>query len=172
MFWYLNYFLIKDARFSGFNLFPKGHERLHNVAGRPVISNCGYHTENIFSFLDLHLKPIANKVKSYIKDTNDFLKKLGSLINVPDNSLLGTMDVAGLYPNILHDKGLSALRKGLSKTDKNGVSTDTLVELAGLVLKNNIFYFNEEGRLLGQSLICHIVFYLWQGGKNSLKTLQ
>ena len=81
------------------------------------------------------------------------------------------MDVTGLYPNILHDEGLSGLRKGLPKTDKKGLSTDTLVELAGLVLKNNIFYFNEEARLLGQSLICPIAFYLWQGGKNSLKTL-
>ena len=82
------------------------------------------------------------------------------------------MDVAGLYPNILHDEGLSALRKGLAETDKKGVPTDTLVELAGLVLKNNIFDFNEKARLLGQSLICSIVFYLWQGGKNSLKTWQ
>ena len=76
---------------------------------RPVISNCGYYTENISSFLDFHLQPIAKKVKSYIKDTNDFLKKLRSLTNLPDNCLLCTMDVVGLYPNIPHDEGLSAL---------------------------------------------------------------
>ena len=66
----LNYFLIKDAKFGRFYL-PKIHKRLHNVPGRPVISNCRYYTENIFSFLDFHLRPIAKKVKSYIKDTND-----------------------------------------------------------------------------------------------------
>ena len=53
------------------------------------------------------------------------------------------MDVVGLYPNILHDEGLSALRKRLNERDKKDVSTDTLVELAELVLKNNIFNFNE-----------------------------
>ena len=54
------------------------------------------------------------------------------------------MDVVGFYPNIPHDKGLSALRKRLNERDKKDVSTDTLVELAELVLKNNIFNFNEK----------------------------
>ena len=70
----LNYYLIKDANFAGFYL-PKIHKGLYNVPRRPVISNCGYHTENICAFLDFHLQPIAKNVKSYIKDTNDFLKK-------------------------------------------------------------------------------------------------
>ena len=39
------------------------------------------------------------------------------------------MDVVGLYPNILHDKGLSAARKRLEERDEKNVSTDTLVEL-------------------------------------------
>ena len=140
----LNYFLIKDAKFARFYLLPKIHKRLYNVPGRPVISNCEYYTENISLFLDFHLQPIAKKVKSYIKDTNDFLKKLRSLTNLPGNSLLCTMDVVGLYPNIPHDEGLSALRKRLNERDKKDVSTDTLVELAELVLKNNIFNFNER----------------------------
>ena len=53
------------------------------------------------------------------------------------------MDVVGLYPNIPHD-GLSALRKRLNERDKKDVSTDTLIELAELVLKNNIFNFIER----------------------------
>ena len=100
----LNYFLIKDAKFARFYLLPKIHKRLYNVPGRPVILSCGFYTENISSFFDFHLQPIAKKVKSYIKDTNDFLKKLRSLTNLPDHCLLCTMDVLGLYPNIPHDK--------------------------------------------------------------------
>ena len=140
----LNYFLIKDAKFARFYLLPKIHKRLYNVPGRPVISNCGYYTENISSFLDFHLQPIAKKVKSYIKDTNDFLKKLRSLTNLPSNGLLCTMHVVGLYPNIPHDEGLSALRKRLNERNKKDVSTDNLGELAELILKNNIFNFNEK----------------------------
>ena len=69
----------------------------------------------------------AKKVKSYIKDTNDFLKTLRSLTNLPDNRLLCTMDVVVLYPNISHGEGLSALRKRLDERDEKDVSTDTLV---------------------------------------------
>ena len=101
-------------------------------------------TENIPSFLDFHLQPITEKVKSYVKDTNDFLKKLHSLTNLPGNSLFCTMDVVGLHRNILHDEGLSALRKRLNERDKKDVSTYTLVELAELILKNSIFNFNKK----------------------------
>ena len=49
------YFFNKDPKFARFYLLPKIHKWLHNVPGRPVISNCGYYTENISSFLDYHL---------------------------------------------------------------------------------------------------------------------
>ena len=75
----LDYFIMKDPKFAWFYLLPKIHKRLHNVPGRPVISNSGYYTENISSFLDHHLQPLAQPVKSYIKDTNEFLKQLRSL---------------------------------------------------------------------------------------------
>ena len=87
---------------------------------------------------------MAKKIKSYIKDTNDFLKRLHSLTHLPGNSLLFTMDVVGLHPNIPHDEGLSALRKRFDEGDEKDVSTDTLVELVELVLKTNIFNFNQK----------------------------
>ena len=65
------------------------------------------------SFLDFHLQPLATEVKSYIKNTNDFLRKPRSLPNLPDDIILCTVDVVGLYPNIPHDEGLPALRKRL-----------------------------------------------------------
>ena len=114
----LNFFLITDAKFPRFYLLSKIHKRLYNVPGRPVILSYGYYTENISLFLDFHLLPIAKKVKSYIKYTNDFLKKLFSLTNLPDNSLLCTMDLVVLYPNIPHNEGLSALKERLNERDK------------------------------------------------------
>ena len=80
--------MVKDPKFVRFYLLPKIHKRLHDVSGRPVISNCSYYTENISSFLDFHLQPFAREVKSYIKDTNDFLKKLRSLPNLLDDITL------------------------------------------------------------------------------------
>ena len=67
---------MSKPKLGRFYLLPKIHKRLHNVPGRPVISNSGFLTENISAFLEYHLKPLLQNVKSFIKDTNDFLKKL------------------------------------------------------------------------------------------------
>ena len=74
--------------------------RMYDIPGRSVISNCGFCTENISAFLDHHLKLIAMQVKSYVKDTNDFLKKLRDLRDLPEESIICTTDVVGLYPSI------------------------------------------------------------------------
>ena len=140
----LNYFLVKDPKFARFYLLPKIHKRLHDVPGRPVISNCGYYTENISSFLDYHLQPLAQGVKSFIKDTKHFLQKLRNLGKQKHGAILCTIDVVGLYPNIPHEEGLASLRKFLDSRIDKKVTTETLVELAELVLKNNIFQFDEK----------------------------
>ena len=48
----------------------------------------------------------------------------------------------GLYPNIPHDEGLIALRKSLESREDKTISTDSLMDLAECVLKNNIFEHN------------------------------
>ena len=78
---------------------------MYDIPGRPVISNCGFYTENISAFLDHQLKPIAMQVKSCIKHTNDFLKKLRDLPDLPQDSIICTIDVVGLYPASLMKKG-------------------------------------------------------------------
>ena len=87
---------MKDPKFARFYLPPKIHKRLHSAPGRPVTSNSGYYTEYISSFLDHHLQPLVQALKSYIKDTSKFLKKLHSRPKLPNNIMLCTMNVAGL----------------------------------------------------------------------------
>ena len=144
----LEFFFNENPRFGRFYLLPKIHKRLKAVPGRPVISNCGYYTENISAFLDFHLQPLAKCVKSYIKDTNDFLKKLRGLKDLPNDFILCTVDVVGLYPNIPHDDGLASLGRVLEKRQDPKISTESLLELAECVLKNNIFEHN--GRFFKQ----------------------
>ena len=109
----LDCFLVNNPKLGRFYLLPKIHKRLQNVPGRPVISNSGCYTENISAFLEFHPKPLAEKVKSYIKDTNDFLRRVASFHPLPDDIILCTIYIAGLYPNIPHDEGFIALRKSL-----------------------------------------------------------
>ena len=140
----LNYFAVEDPKFARFYLLPKIHKRLHNVPGRPVISNCGFYIENISSLLDYHLQPLAQKVKFYIKDTNHFLNKTKKLGSLPDGAILCTVDVVGLNPHIPNGEGLASLLRFLETKDNKQISSDTLAELAGVVLKNKIFEFDEK----------------------------
>ena len=52
----LEYIFINKPKQGRFYLLPKIHKRLHNCAGRPVISNSGFFTEKISAFLEYHLK--------------------------------------------------------------------------------------------------------------------
>ena len=60
-------------------LLPKINNRLGNVPGHPVISNCGTPTEKVWEYLDRHLQPVMKERKYYITDTADFLDKLKDL---------------------------------------------------------------------------------------------
>ena len=80
------------------------------------------------AFLEYHYKSITQKVKSDIKDTNELLCKLDSLPFLPEDIISFTIDVVGLYSNILYEDGLVAMRKALNAPEDKTVSTDTLIE--------------------------------------------
>ena len=75
---YFTYEYKKVSNLGKLYILAKIHKRLHNVPGRPVISNCGTPTEKASEFLDYHLKPIMQRGKSYIKDSGDFINKIKS----------------------------------------------------------------------------------------------
>ena len=109
----LGYPSVNNSKLGRFYLLHNIHKQLHDVLGRPVISNSGVYTTNICSFIEYHLKPLAQNVKSYIKDTNDFLCKLFSLRPLPEDVIQFSIDNVGLYPTIPHDEGLITIRKAL-----------------------------------------------------------
>ena len=127
-------------------LLPKIHKRLHNVPGRPVISNCGRPTEKASEFLDYHLKPIIQRGKSYIKDSGDFINKIKSVQNIPEGAILVTADVVGLYPSIPHEAGLKALKEALDNRENKQIPTENLLKMAEFALKNNYFECNGKVR--------------------------
>ena len=57
---------------------------------------------------------------------------------------VNTIDVDGLDPNILHDEGLAFVKDFFEVRVDNPITTDTLIELAELVLKNTIFEFSDK----------------------------
>ena len=125
-------------------LFPKIHKGLHDVPGRPVISNCGTTTEKLLEFLNNQLKEVMQNGWSYIKDSNDSIKKIKHLKSTPDNALLVTADAVRLSPSIPPEAGLKALKEVLGRREEKKISTKVLVKIAEFVLKNNYFQFNGQ----------------------------
>ena len=120
---------VRGSKLGRFYLLFKIHKGLSDVFDRPVISTCGTATEHISEFLDFQLNHLASKSKSFVKDTNHFLSLLAKLGEIPDNILLCTEDVVGLYPNIPHGEGLEAMCKALDTRKNPSISPESLVSL-------------------------------------------
>ena len=90
---------------------------------------------------------------------------LGSL---PKNAILCTIDVVGLYLNIPYEEGLASIRKHSDNRENKQLTTDTLVELADIVLRNNYFQFldktfkQKQGTGIGTKFAPPILFCSWQ----------
>ena len=95
-------------------------------------------------FVDYHLQPLAKRVKSFVKDTNNFLRKLDGLKDLPGNALLCTVDVVGLYQNIPQNEGLLAVKEALKNQVDQTVSIESLMELVEIVLKYKIFEHDDK----------------------------
>ena len=63
--------------------------------------------------LDILLKPYTKHVKSYLRDTIDFLNALPT--TVKDETFLASFDVESLYSNIPHELGIEAINYWLNK---------------------------------------------------------
>ena len=126
-------------------LLPKIHKGVTPPPGRPVVSGNGGPTEKISKFVDHFLNPTVREIKSFVKDTTHFLTLVKELGDVPDSSLLVTLDVAALYPSIPLDIGLEATRKTFEKFRPGKSikpSNKTLMKFLEAVLKKNNFTFN------------------------------
>ena len=98
-------FLRQPIRSQRLYFLKKIHKTPHSI--RPIVSGCSGPTEKLSAYMDHHLKPLAMRTKSYIKDSKSLLSLLDNL-NLPINVLLVTIDVTALYLNIPHQEGIAA----------------------------------------------------------------
>ncbi|XP_041471891.1 uncharacterized protein LOC121421287 [Lytechinus variegatus] len=127
--------------------------------GRPIVSSIGSLTEPMSQFVDRKLQPYLPKIKSYIKDTTDFLKKIQSVQIAPGSTLV-TMDVQSLYTNIPHREGVQAIRKFLNRhaiVDET-LDVDALAHMVEFILTHNHFeydnnhYLQKQGTAMGTKM--------------------
>ena len=105
-----NYLADSNVRTARFYMLPK----IHNTLQNPLVSGNGYPTERVSQFIDNFLQPCVKNIRSYIKDTINFLFMLESIGNLPPNCLLITLDVASLYTNIPNQEGCTAALESLN----------------------------------------------------------
>ena len=60
------------------------------------------------------------------------------------NTILVTIEVSALYKNIPQDEGLECVREVLDERDVQNIPTGLLTRLLEIILKYNIFEFNQE----------------------------
>lgn len=88
----------RNSRTPIFCMLPKIHKP--NNLGRPVIPSIKSHTENLTAYVKEFLRPLAQALRSYIRDTTDFIIRQKNLGRVPENSILTTLDLSSLYLTI------------------------------------------------------------------------
>ena len=140
-----SYMLREHSVRPHFQTLPKVHKSLHQpVPGRPLVSTIGSLTEPISQYLDYHIRDSVLKLPSYLRDTADFLNKLGSIGDIIESDILCTADITALYTNVPQKEGLEALEYYMSRRVTQTPPVDLLIDLAKVVLNKNFFKFEKD----------------------------
>ena len=106
----LHHLLPSGTTTPEFYFLPKIHKA--NTTGHPIISGNNSLTEHISAFVDEHIKILAPLIKSYIRDTPDFIRNIEEFRQA-GHYFLVTMDVTSPYTNIPNHEGLVAVARSL-----------------------------------------------------------
>lgn len=107
-----DYFLVNEKlKFGRFYFLLKIYKL--GCLGRLVVLGCNIFMERIFEFVDYVLRLLILEMGLYIKDINDFLRKLGGLGRLLEGVILCIIDVVGLYLYILYNEGLEVVKEVL-----------------------------------------------------------
>ena len=136
----------KHTRTSRLYFLKKIHK--NPMAIRPIVSSCNSITEPISQFVDKWLQPHVKTLPSYLKDTTEFLKLIETT-KLPQNCILASIDVSSLCTNIPYEDGKQSVLHFLQHNPDNYSRPEQpipeiLTELIEIVLKNNVFEFNNH----------------------------
>ena len=120
------------------------------VPSRPIVAGPNSPTQRLSIFLDIILRPLTEKVTSYVRDDTDFLNYLPKKIDF--DSTFVSFDVTFLYTSISHELGTEAISYWIEQFPNflvdDRFTKDFITEALRLVLENN--YFKLDGELWHQ----------------------
>ena len=66
-----------------------------------------------------------------------FINKMSQTGDIPENGILVTIEVVGLYPSIPHKVRLKVLKNALDKRKQKHIPTEKLINMVERVFKNS-----------------------------------
>ena len=139
------------------------------LVGRPVISGCDGPTESLSAFVDRLLQPIAKEQESYLKDSTDFITFI-ERTKVPENAILVSMDVTGLYTNLPQEEGIDIVCNAYESyyLGESPIPTQYLKRALELILQENLIqftgkdYLQTQGTAMGTKMVVFFATSLWE----------
>lgn len=135
---------VTNPRKALFYYLPEIHKHPTKPPGRRVITGVDSLTSNLSQYIDHNLQKYVIKLDSYLKDTDSVINEVINIKWCPGYRW-ATLDVATLYSNFPHDKGLSAVHRYLASDDFMPERQKIFI-LEGLkfILQHNVFTFNGQ----------------------------
>ena len=111
---------------------------------RLLTTGCNTAIENLSNFLEAMSAPLANKMKSRIKDRGQLLEIIDNINSsgLPENTILVSFDVVNMFPNIDNERGINTLKTVFDQHTSRKPSTDCLIEALRICLYSNNSIFN------------------------------
>ena len=118
--------------------------------GNPLrlITSCsGTAIDNLSAFTEFYLKPMAQNLPVFVKDTTHFLQRIEELNKTgpfPKDSLLVSWDVVVMFLNFDNNLGFKAATEALEGRSVKFPSTDCIVEAVQICLRHNNSAFEND----------------------------
>ena len=106
---------------------------------RLLTSGNGSATENLSLYVEGVCGPLANNLRSNIKDTGHMLEIVDQLnaTGIPEGAILVSLDVENMFPSIDNERGLSTLRNKLNSRENLSPPTECVMEALEIILTSN-----------------------------------
>ena len=142
-----------------------GNVKTHKVVNplRLITSCCGTAIEKLSAFTEYYLKPLAESLLSFIKDTTHLINKIDEINQLgpfPTGTLLVSWDVVTMFPNIDNELGVTAVKNALDARSVKIPSTECVLEAVEICLKSNNCQFDnnnyvqQHGTAMGPKNAC------------------
>jgi hypothetical protein len=88
----------------------------------------------IGKFIDEHIKRYVPKVKTYVRDTQNFITKIRAAPPLPEGVYLVTMEIVSLYTDIPYHEALITIAEHLRNNKEMAAIGPCILKLAELRL--------------------------------------